>query len=140
MLIVYNNFVHFSKTYIENWRFTVFSYVFLILSLLLLLWLIPRGFLPIEDSGIVFTSIQLKDGTSLAKTSELSGEIEKQIMEVEGVQDVMGLVGMNGSNTSMLLITFKPWHERSKKFFECREYFYLWHRVCIWETKWTLEN
>ncbi len=115
---VRDNFVDFSKTFIESPKYTVCTYVFLILCLIGILKLIPTGFLPTEDTGAVLTNMQLADGTSLSETSKVSGDIERQIMQVRGVEKVIGLIGINGSNSSLVITTFKPWKEREGSFFD----------------------
>ena len=77
-----------------------------------MLKIIPTGFLPNEDSGALFTSVQLKDGSSLSKTMSITDELEKDIKNVPGVHNVLGLEGINGQNTSMIITHFQPWEER----------------------------
>ncbi len=79
-----DNYIKGSKFYIERPKYIIATYVFLVVCLLGMFKLIPTGFLPTEDAGVVFTNIQLADGTSLAKTSELSGKLEAQIMQTAG--------------------------------------------------------
>ena len=54
----------------------------------------------------------MKDGTSLAKTSELSAEIEQKMMKLPGVKQIGGIVGMNGDNTALIFAVLKPHKER----------------------------
>ena len=84
----------------------------LVFALLFLFKIIPTGFLPNEDSGALFTSVQLKDGSSLSKTMSITDELEKDMKNVPGVHQVLGLEGINGQNTSMIITHFEPWEER----------------------------
>lgn len=81
----------------------------------LMFWLIPRGFLPQEDRGAVYTQIQLPDGSSASRTDEVAKDVESKLMKVPGVKDVISLVGMNGENTAFIVSDFKPWSKRKKK-------------------------
>ena len=76
--------------------------------------LIPSGFLPTEDKGAVFTSIQFKDGTSLAKTMEIGGKLVNEILEFPGVDSILTLNGFNGQNTSIFIVQLDEWKTRLK--------------------------
>ena len=107
-----DNYIEGSKYYIEKPSRTKLTYIFLVLALLFLFKIIPTGFLPTEDSGALFTSVQLKDGSSLSKTMSITDELEKDIKNIPGVHNVLGLEGINGQNTSMIITHFEPWEER----------------------------
>ena len=101
-----------SDYYIRSAKNTVITYVLLVASLLGLFKLIPTGFLPESDMSFLLTNIIMKDGTSLAKTSELSSEIEQKMLQLPGVKQIGGIVGMNGDNTALIFMVLKPHKER----------------------------
>ena len=107
-----DTYIEGSKYYIEKPSRTKITYVALVFALLFLFKIIPTGFLPNEDSGALFTSVQLKDGSSLSKTMSITDEFERDIKKIPGVHNVLGLEGINGQNTSMIITHFKPWEER----------------------------
>ena len=53
----------------------------------------PTGFLPEEDQGAFFISVQLPDGASIARTSEAVKRIEALLKHVPQVQNVFAVVG-----------------------------------------------
>ena len=53
----------------------------------------PTGFLPEEDQGAFFISVQLPDGASVARTSEAVRAIELQLRSMPQVQNVFAIVG-----------------------------------------------
>lgn len=108
-------FIKGTLYYIEVPKRTIVTYVVLIICMLGLFKLIPTGFLPLEDQGALITSVQTVEGTSLAKTDDISARIEEQIMNLEGVDKVIGLIGISGENTAFVITTLKPWHERGAK-------------------------
>ena len=115
-----------SDYYINSGKMTLITYLLLLLALGVLFKIIPTGFLPEEDMGAVLTNIILPDGTSLAKTSDLSLSIEKELMELPGVRQIGGIVGMNGDNTALIFTVFKSFEERKgpcalKKLFMSKE-------------------
>jgi len=55
----------------------------------------PTGFLPEEDQGAFFVSVQLPDGASVARTSETSRQIEALLRTMPQVQNVFAIVGFS---------------------------------------------
>lgn len=107
-----DNFIRGSRYYIEKPKRTVIAFVLLVCALLGLFKLIPTGFLPTEDSGALLVSVQLKDGSSLAKTMELTDKFETELKQIPGVHEILGLEGITGQSTSMIIVHFLPWEER----------------------------
>lgn len=83
--------------------------------------MLPGGFVPNEDQGVVYAQVQLPYGSSLDRNAALLGKIEKDITSVHGVQDVISLAGyslltsIQTPDTSSFIITLMPWEERSKE-------------------------
>ena len=111
---VKDNYMVGSKYFIEAPKRTLITYVLLILALIIMFKLIPSGFLPTEDMGSVFTSIQLKDGSSLAKTNQLTEDYTNKLLKTPGVKSVLSLNGFNGQNTAILIIHLDEWKTRLK--------------------------
>ncbi len=82
---------------------------------------LPGGFVPDEDQGVVYALVQLPYGSSLDRNADLLGRIEKDIMGVHGVADVISLAGYNlltsiqTPDTSSFIIVLHPWEERGKE-------------------------
>ncbi|GAA4280389.1 efflux RND transporter permease subunit [Gaetbulibacter aestuarii] len=93
---------------------------FLILALVGIFWTsnsIPKGFVPNEDRGIIFTNIELPPGASLDRTSEVTHDLYKKIVPVPGVEDMSfirgrSLISGSGSNYAMGFVKLKDWSER----------------------------
>jgi hydrophobe/amphiphile efflux-1 (HAE1) family protein len=86
------------------------------------IWLIgkfvPGGFIPDEDKGYLFVSIELPEGASLQRTDEVLKQIETIVGNTEGVRSAVGLAGMNilnslnFPNAALMFVGLKPWEER----------------------------
>ncbi|HEX3368708.1 MAG TPA: efflux RND transporter permease subunit, partial [Candidatus Cybelea sp.] len=82
---------------------------------------LPGGFVPDEDQGVVYANVQLPYGSSLDRNSALLGKIEKDVMGVHGVANVISLAGFNlltstqAPDSSSLIVVLKPWDERTKE-------------------------
>jgi hydrophobe/amphiphile efflux-1 (HAE1) family protein len=78
----------------------------------------PTGFLPEEDQGAFFVSIQLPDGASLSRTREVVRQVEdlvRPMPQVEGLLSIVGfslLDGGNQSNSAFLVVRLKPFQDR----------------------------
>ena len=109
-----NNYMEGSKYFIEAPKRTLITYVVLIFGLIFMFKLIPSGFLPTEDIGAVFTSIQLKDGSSLSKTNELTEDYTNKLLKTPGIKSILSLNGFNGQNTAIIIAHLDEWKSRLK--------------------------
>ena len=81
---------------------------------------LPTSFLPEEDYGYVYTSLQLPNAASLERTSEVAKQVEKVIMNTPGVQGVTSVLGFSllsrvqDTYSAFFFVTEKPWDERKK--------------------------
>lgn len=108
-----NNYLKGSQFFISSVKHTAVTYILLIISLFYLGgYVIPSGFLPDEDSGAVLVNIQLKDGTSLAKTNEMTASFVNDLLKVPGITSVLSLNGFNGQNTSIFICHLDEWEKR----------------------------
>ncbi|MGL6194620.1 MAG: efflux RND transporter permease subunit, partial [Thermoguttaceae bacterium] len=80
---------------------------------------LPSGFLPDEDQGVVFLDVKLPDGYAKDQTYEVMQEIQQIVAEsTDAVGHTMFITGysmMDGgssSNSGLGVITLKPWGER----------------------------
>ena len=80
---------------------------------------LPTGFVPQEDEGYCIVNVQLPDGASLQRTRAVLNEVNALVKETPGVADFLTIAGYGlidgaaSSNTGFLVVTFKPWDERS---------------------------
>ncbi len=78
----------------------------------------PTGFLPEEDQGAFFVSVQLPDGASVARTSEAVRRIEAVLRAMPQVQNIFAIIGfsiidgVNEPNTAFVVPTLKPFADR----------------------------
>ena len=78
----------------------------------------PTGFLPEEDQGAFFISVQLPDGASVSRTREAIERLEAVLRTMPQIQNIVGIVGfsiidgVNEPNTAFLVPTLKPFADR----------------------------
>jgi len=78
----------------------------------------PTGFLPEEDQGGFFVSVQLPDGASVSRTSATMRDVEKLMLGMPQVQDTFTVVGFsildsaNEPNYGFMFVKLKPFEDR----------------------------
>ena len=91
---------------------TVLGIIFFII---VMFKIVPQGFLPDEDRGAVFMQVQLQDGATLTRSTEVVNNMCKEIMTIPGVNSTLSINGFNGENTALVIIKLNPWHDRKSK-------------------------
>lgn len=78
----------------------------------------PKGFLPQEDQGYLFASVQLPEAASLERTEAVMAQARKLLMANPAVEDVIQVSGFNilngtsASNGGFISVMLKDWHQR----------------------------
>jgi hydrophobe/amphiphile efflux-1 (HAE1) family protein len=79
----------------------------------------PTGFLPEEDQGAFFISVQLPDGASVSRTGDAARGIEALLKSMPQVQNVFSVVGysildgVNEPNVALVVPVLKPFADRA---------------------------
>lgn len=110
-----DKYICYVQSFTDSWKLTLFSLCLITILTVILFYIIPKGFLPNEDRGAVFTQVQLPDGSSASRTDDIAIDVEKKLLATPGVKDTIALVGMNGENTAFIVSDFKPWSKRKSK-------------------------
>ena len=82
---------------------------------------LPTGFVPDEDQGTFFITVQLPDGASLDRTEQVVSRLRDAVKDIPEVRDsifVSGynlINGVNTSNSAMGIVMLKDWSERKNK-------------------------
>ncbi len=108
-------YMDFVKMFVYNKKLTIITYLIIIFLTLLSFKIIPTGFIPDEDQGVLLASITLPDGASLARTQEVSEKFLKQIKNIEGIDPKKLTVfggGGSSSNSSTAIILLKEYKDR----------------------------
>jgi len=82
---------------------------------------VPSSFLPEEDQGYAYVSVQLPNGASLERTRAVVADVEKTIMNTPGVEYSTCFVGFSllsfvrTTYNATFFVNFKPWDERTAR-------------------------
>ncbi len=80
--------------------------------------ILPKGFIPAEDQGMVYVNVTTPAGATLERTNEVLDRLQQIASKSEGVESVSTLAGYNlmndidGASYGMVMINLKPWDHR----------------------------
>ena len=83
--------------------------------------LVPTGFLPEEDQGLLLAEVQLPDAASLNRTTTVVAQVEKMIQDRPWTQSVLTVAGFSLidslylPNKALAVVALKPFDERTDK-------------------------
>ena len=96
-------------------------FLVLIIVILGLFRVTPGSFLPEEDQGYFITVVQLPDGASLGRTTEVLSKIESYFQSIPAVHSTDTLAGQNfvfgtrGTNQATMFIPLNHWDTRESE-------------------------
>ncbi|MCS3521605.1 efflux RND transporter permease subunit [Bradyrhizobium elkanii] len=79
----------------------------------------PTGFLPEEDQGAFFIAVQLPDGASVARTSEVTKQVETLLKKNPAIDHVLSIIGfslLDGAsepNSAFMVARMKAFADRT---------------------------
>src|SRR5580658_2612940 len=82
---------------------------------------LPSSFLPDEDQGYIYVSMQLPVASSMERTSEAGAEVEKVLANTPGIQYTTTVIGFNllsfaqTTYNAFFFVTLKPWGDRKSR-------------------------
>ncbi len=79
----------------------------------------PKGFVPNEDLGVIFSDISMPAGTSQEESNLIISRIDKIVRDIPEVKSALKIVGRSiisgsGSSYGMVISRLKPWDERER--------------------------
>ena len=102
----------------HQWITLSVAFSTMVLTVLLYMW-IPKGFFPLQDSGIIQGSIESHQSISFSAMSQKQQEVATKILADPAVDNVTTYVGVDGSNATLnnarIQITLKPLNEREDR-------------------------
>jgi hydrophobe/amphiphile efflux-1 (HAE1) family protein len=78
----------------------------------------PTGFLPEDDQGAFFVIVQLPDGASVGRTTDVVQQIEAILKQEPAIADYSATIGLNfidnysQPNAAFFIVSLKPFEER----------------------------
>jgi HAE1 family hydrophobic/amphiphilic exporter-1 len=82
--------------------------------------ILPSGFIPTEDQGTIYVSVNTPVGSTLERTEMVMDEIDRITQQMNEVESISSLSGYSmitegvGASFGTSTINLKPWNEREK--------------------------
>ena len=107
-------YIDLVKKFVIDKKLTIITYVAIVLLMLGLFKVIPTGFIPDEDQGMLISVVTLPDGASLNRTEDVCLKFIRRIDGIEGIDQnrVIAFGGFGPSNQATIVIQLKEWGER----------------------------
>lgn len=80
--------------------------------------ILPTGFIPTEDQGMIYVNVTTPAGATVERTEEVLSEIERQAKTIDAIESVSTLSGYSlvneiaGASYGMAMINLKSWDDR----------------------------
>ena len=114
-------FVHWSDVVIRKGAIVLVLLVVCGLAGIFIAKRLPSSFLPDEDQGYGYVSMQLPVASSMERTSEAGAEVEKILANTPGVEYTTTVIGFNllsfaqTTYNAFFFVTLKPWGDRKSR-------------------------
>jgi HAE1 family hydrophobic/amphiphilic exporter-1 len=114
-----NGYVSYTGVLVGKAGRTLLMLVALTLGAGLLGWRLPTGFVPDEDQGYLFVNVQLPDAASMARTDEVTRQVEAVLGDTEGVGPYNTVAGFSlisqtsATYNAFFFVSLDPWDERT---------------------------
>lgn len=95
---------------------TLIVAVFTLILTVLLYILVPKGFFPVQDTGVIQGTTQAPQSISFPAMAERQQELAQAVLKDPAVESLSSFIGVDGTNTTLnngrILINLKPLDER----------------------------
>ena len=107
-------YIDIVKKFVSDKKLTIITYIAIVLLMLGLFKVIPTGFIPDEDQGMLITVVTLPDGASLNRTEAVCAKFIKAVEDIEGIDKdrLIAFGGMGPSNQAYIIEKLTEWGER----------------------------
>jgi multidrug efflux pump len=102
---------------LEHQTLTLIVAVATLILTLCLFYLIPKGFFPVQDTGVIQGITDAPQSISFKEMAERQQVLARAVLSDPAVENLSSFIGIDGTNTTLnsgrMLITLKPLAERS---------------------------
>lgn len=108
-----DGYEHSLKWALAHSKLVGFGFVLTILLNFFLFAVVPKGFFPNQDTGLLIGFMQADESTSFEAMKAKMTSAEKVIQQDKAVKSVSGYTGGRSTNSAFLFVTLKPYSQRS---------------------------
>ena len=113
-----DRYTHAVGLFLRHYVLSLIPYIGIGVAVVMLFMRAPTGFLPDEDTGVLFAMAQLPPGSTREQADVVLKKMEHHFFEEEKeqVEGGFGVLGFsfsgNAQNQALMFIKLKPWEER----------------------------
>lgn len=113
-----DGYTHAVAKFLKHYVLALIPYAAIAVAVVLLFERAPTGFLPDEDTGVLFAMAQLPPGSTREQADEVLKKMEHHFFEEEKdlVEGGFGVLGFsfsgNAQNQVLMFVKLKPWEDR----------------------------
>ncbi len=115
---VINGYKESLKVVLDHQTLVLMIAIFTLALTGILLTKIPKGFFPVQDTGLIQGISKAPQSISFAAMSERQQELDKVILQDPAVESISSYIGVDDTNTSLnqgnILIILKPIEQRNE--------------------------
>ena len=106
------------STSVRHWRVTLALAALILVGSGYLFWMVPKGFIPSEDSGLIIGNTRAPEGVTYGELKAMQDRAAAIVRRNPNVESVMssagqGTGGTSGSNIGRLIVHLKPLDQRA---------------------------
>jgi multidrug efflux pump len=100
---------------LQHPKLVLFSFILTIVANVPLVWVVPKGLFPTQDTGLVFGGLQGSQDASFQSMRRSVLDVQHTLMSDPAVQTVAGFTGGGGgaSNSAFVFMSLKPLSQRN---------------------------
>jgi multidrug efflux pump len=102
-----------------RWKYVaLLIYVGLLALTVFMFKKVPTGFIPEVDQGVMFVNVELPEGASIERTTQVMNRVEEILKKTPGISNTINRIGSSSvtqataSNTGTIICVFEPFEER----------------------------
>jgi HAE1 family hydrophobic/amphiphilic exporter-1 len=115
-----NNYKSLVKRFASKRYITIGLTILFVLGVYGISQVLPSGFIPTEDQGIIYVNVTTPPGSTVERTGKVLDEITRISKTFNAVENISTLGGYSlitesaGASFGMAMINLKPWEERKE--------------------------
>lgn len=117
-----NFYVKIANYLMHRTKLSLFIFALIVISTVVMFKSVKTGFVPNEDQGLIFSTLNLPTDTGLDKTASVTSKLAQKITDISAVDSMITIVGYdfldNGSQktyAASMFIALKDWKVRHYK-------------------------
>ena len=115
------------KKYLGRSFFTYATLIIFCLSTWGMTFVLPSGFIPNEDQGMIYVNVEAPPGATLERTEAALNKVQATLLPLDEIENISTLAGYSlmteteDASYGMAMINLKPWNEREHTVSELME-------------------